>query len=48
MNFDLNIENYTKQELVDMFGLPPNFDKNILDIKGESNDKIIWFKHRSI
>ena len=33
MNFDLNIENYTKQELVDMFGLPPNFDKNILDIK---------------
>ena len=33
MNFDLNIDNYTKQELMDMFDLPPNYDNNILTIK---------------
>ena len=33
MNFDLNINNYQKSELVDIFGLPPHYDKNILDIK---------------
>ena len=33
MNFDLNIDNYTKQELMDMFDLPPNYDDNILTIK---------------
>ena len=33
MNFDLNINNYTKEELIDMFELPLNFDKNILEIK---------------
>ena len=33
MNFDLNIDNYTPNELLDMFELPSNFDKNILDIK---------------
>ena len=33
MNFDLNINNYTKGELVEMFGLPQNYDKNILEIK---------------
>jgi len=33
MNFDLNIENYTRDELIQMFELPPNFDKNIIDIK---------------
>jgi len=33
MNFDLNIDNYTKDELIDMFELPKNFDKNIYDIK---------------
>lgn len=32
-NFDLNIDNYTKTELIDMFGLPDNFDQNILDMK---------------
>jgi len=33
MNFDLNINNYTKEELTDMFELPLNFDKNILEMK---------------
>jgi hypothetical protein len=33
MNFDLDINNYTKEELIDMFELPPNYDKNILDMK---------------
>jgi hypothetical protein len=33
MNFDLDIKNYTKGELIEMFGLPQNYDKNILEIK---------------
>jgi hypothetical protein len=33
MNFDLNIENYTRGELIEMFELPSNFDRNIIDIK---------------
>jgi hypothetical protein len=33
MNFDLNIENYNKSELMDMFGLPNNYDKNIVEMK---------------
>jgi hypothetical protein len=33
MNFDLNIDNYTKNELAEMFDLPANYDKNILDMK---------------
>jgi hypothetical protein len=33
MNFDLNIENYTKEELLQIFELPLNFDKNVLEIK---------------
>jgi len=33
MNFDLNIDNYTKDELIQMFDLPLNFDRNIIDIK---------------
>jgi len=33
MNFDLNIENYTKDELREMFDLPPNFDENMFDKK---------------
>jgi hypothetical protein len=33
MNFDLNIENYTRDELIQMFELPSNFDRNIVDIK---------------
>ena len=33
MNFDLNIENYTRDELIQMFELPLNFDKNIVEMK---------------
>jgi hypothetical protein len=33
MNFDLNINNYTKNELIEMFELPSTFDKNIFEIK---------------
>ena len=33
MNFDLNIENYTRDELIQIFELPNNFDRNIVDIK---------------
>jgi hypothetical protein len=33
MNFDLNIENYTRDELINMFELPSNFDNHILEIK---------------
>ena len=32
-NFDLNIENYTNRELMDMFGLPEQFDKQLLEMK---------------
>lgn len=33
MSFDLNIDNYTKQELVSLFDLPPNYNSNILELK---------------
>ena len=33
MNFDLNIDNYSRDELIQMFELPSNFDKNILELK---------------
>lgn len=33
MTFDLNIENYTRDELIEMFELPVNFDRNIIEIK---------------
>lgn len=33
MSFDLNINNYTKEELCEMFELPNNYDRNILEIK---------------
>lgn len=33
MSFDLNINNYSREELISMFELPNNFDKNIVDIK---------------
>ncbi len=33
MNFDLNIENYTRDELIGMFELPEHFDRNIVEIK---------------
>jgi hypothetical protein len=34
MNFDLNINNYNRDELIDMFDLPPNFDNKMIQIKG--------------
>ena len=41
-NFDLNIKNYRKEELADMFELPPNYDKNIIEIKeSKLRDSII-------
>jgi hypothetical protein len=33
MSFDLNIDNYTKKELVEMFDLPSNYDRNTLEMK---------------
>ena len=33
MKFDLNIENYTTNELKEMFELPANYDNNIVEIK---------------
>jgi hypothetical protein len=42
MNFDLNIDNYTKDELIEMFELPSNFDQNIIEIKeAKLKDNII-------
>jgi len=42
MNFDLNIDNYTKDELIEMFELPSNFDRNIIEIKeAKLKDNII-------
>lgn len=42
MNFDLNIENYTRDELIEMFELPQNFDRNIIEIKeAKLKDSII-------
>jgi hypothetical protein len=32
MSFDLNILNYSVKELEEMFNLPPNYDKNIVEI----------------
>lgn len=47
MNFDLDIENYNKEELIEMFELPPNFDKNIVEIK-ESKLKDSIFNNKQI
>ena len=33
MNFDLNINNYSREELIDMFELPPKFNRDIIEIK---------------
>jgi hypothetical protein len=42
MNFDLNIENYNRDELIEMFELPSNFDRNVLEIKeAKLKDSII-------
>jgi hypothetical protein len=47
MNFDFNIENYTRNELIEMFDLPHNFDKNILEMK-ETKLKDSIFNNREI
>lgn len=47
MNFDLNIDNYSRDELIQMFELPPNFDKNIIEIK-ESKLRENIFNNKSI
>ena len=42
MSFDLNIDNYTKKELIEMFDLPSNYDNSILEIKeSKLRDNII-------
>ena len=33
MSFDLDINNYTQNELAEMLELPPNYDNNILEMK---------------
>jgi len=35
MNFDLNVDNYTRDELVEMFELPDNYNDNLIQIKGD-------------
>jgi hypothetical protein len=48
MNFDLNINNYSRGELINMFELPSNFDKNIVEIKeSKLRDSIINNKNIS-
>jgi hypothetical protein len=42
MNFDLNIDNYTRDELIEMFELPSNFERNIVEMKeSKLREKII-------
>jgi len=47
MNFDLNIENYNRDELIDMFQLPANFDRNIVEIQ-ETKLRDSIFKNKQI
>ena len=47
MNFDLNIDNYTRAELIEMFDLPTQFDKGIVEIK-EVKMRENLFKHAQI
>jgi hypothetical protein len=47
MNFDLNIENYNRNELIDMFQLPSNFDRNIVEIQ-ETKLRDSIFKNKQI
>lgn len=47
MNFDLNIKNYKLNELIDMFDLPNNYDKNIIEIK-ETNLRNYIIKNNEI
>lgn len=42
MNFDLNIENYTRGELIEMFELPSNFDRIVIETQeAKLRDKIV-------
>ena len=47
MNFDLNINNYKKNELKEMFDLPNNYDQNIIDINATKLKESI-FSNREI
>jgi hypothetical protein len=47
MNFDLNIQNYKKDELREMFGLPHNYNQQTIDIK-ETKLKESIFKNKEI
>jgi hypothetical protein len=48
MNFDLNIQNYKLNELIDMFDLPSsNYDRNIIEIK-ETNLRNYIIKNNEI
>ena len=46
MNFDLNIDNYTKKELIEMFELPDNFDANIVEIQESKLRESITNNHQ--
>jgi len=41
MTFDFNIENYTKDDLIQIFQLPSNYDKNILELNDSKLKKAI-------
>lgn len=41
MNFDLNLQNYKKAELEDMFNLPSDYDENLLQFKSDILNKKI-------
>jgi hypothetical protein len=47
MNFDLNIDNYTKHELTEMFELPKEFDQNIIEMQ-EAKMKDSILKNKDI
>jgi hypothetical protein len=47
MSFDLNINNYSRDELIEMFDLPSNFDRNIVEIK-ETKLKDSIFNNKEI
>lgn len=44
MNFDLNIENYTKEELKNMFDLPETYDSSIVEMKQEALKEVVFSK----
>ena len=45
MNFDLNIQNYKKEELLDMFDLPTDYDQFTLEQKeNKLRDNILYDK----